>query len=299
MDQVKSIFSIKDLENLSGIKAHTIRIWEKRYDVLQPMRTDSNIRYYDLAALQKLLNITLLHNYGYKISKISKLEDSELNKMIRGIITEKSAKNHALNAFKMAMMNFDQALFLNTYNQLLGEKSFREVFFEVFIPLMEELGFLWQTDTITPAHEHFITFLIKQKLLIQTEKVQVKEPENLEKTFVLYLPVNEIHELGLMYLNFEILDKGFKAIYLGESVPADNLPALKKYYNNLVFVTYITVEPDKDEINPYLKNLTDLLITDEDDTEIWVLGRQVEFIKPIHHPKLKTFQSIKEFSRYL
>lgn len=299
MDQVKSIFSIKDLENLSGIKAHTIRIWEKRYDVLQPMRTDSNIRYYDLAALQKLLNITLLHNYGYKISKISKLEDSELNKMIRGIITEKSAKNHALNAFKMAMMNFDQALFLNTYNQLLGEKSFREVFFEVFIPLMEELGFLWQTDTITPAHEHFITFLIKQKLLIQTEKVQVKEPENLEKTFVLYLPMNEIHELGLMYLNFEILDKGFKAIYLGESVPADNLPALKKYYNNLVFVTYITVEPDKDEINPYLKNLTDLLITEEDDTEIWVLGRQVEFIKPNHHPKLKTFQSIKEFSRYL
>lgn len=299
MDQVKSIFSIKDLENLSGIKAHTIRIWEKRYDVLQPMRTDSNIRYYDLAALQKLLNITLLHNYGYKISKISKLEDSELNKMIRGIITEKSAKNHALNAFKMAMMNFDQALFLNTYNQLLGEKSFREVFFEVFIPLMEELGFLWQTDTITPAHEHFITFLIKQKLLIQTEKVQVKEPENLDKTFVLYLPVNEIHELGLMYLNFEILDKGFKAIYLGESVPADNLPALKKYYNNLVFVTYITVEPDKDEINPYLKNLTDLLITEEDDTEIWVLGRQVEFIKPNHHPKLKTFQSIKEFSRYL
>lgn len=299
MDQVKSIFSIKDLENLSGIKAHTIRIWEKRYDVLQPMRTDSNIRYYDLAALQKLLNITLLHNYGYKISKISKLEDSELNKMIRGIITEKSAKNHALNAFKMAMMNFDQALFLNTYNQILGEKSFREVFFEVFIPLMEELGFLWQTDTITPAHEHFITFLIKQKLLIQTEKVQVKEPENLEKTFVLYLPVNEIHELGLMYLNFEILDKGFKSIYLGESVPADNLPALKKYFNNLVFVTYITVEPDKDEINPYLKNLTELLITEEDDTEIWVLGRQVEFIKPNHHPKLKTFQSIKEFSRYL
>jgi DNA-binding transcriptional MerR regulator len=299
MDQVKSIFSIKDLENLSGIKAHTIRIWEKRYDVLQPMRTDSNIRYYDLAALQKLLNITLLHNYGYKISKISKLEDSELNKMIRGIITEKSAKNHALNAFKMAMMNFDQALFLNTYNQILAEKSFREVFFEVFIPLMEELGFLWQTDTITPAHEHFITFLIKQKLLIQTEKVQVKEPENLEKTFVLYLPVNEIHELGLMYLNFEILDKGFKSIYLGESVPADNLPALKKYFNNLVFVTYITVEPDKDEINPYLKNLTELLITEEDDTEIWVLGRQVEFIKPNHHPKLKTFQSIKEFSRYL
>ena len=173
MNNVKNVFSIKDLENLSGIKAHTIRIWEKRYDVLQPMRTETNIRTYDLASLQKLLNITLLHNYGYKISKISEYPPERIPELVKRIVSEKSAKSHAISDFKMAMMNFDQAKFLNTYDALLSNKSFKEVFYEVFVPLMDEIGLLWQASTITPAHEHFITYLIKQKLMVNTEKVQV------------------------------------------------------------------------------------------------------------------------------
>ena len=148
MNNVKSIFSIKDLENISGIKAHTIRIWEKRYNVLVPMRTDTNIRFYDLANLQKLLNITLLHNHGYKISRISKFSDEIIPEIVREIITGKSVKNHAISAFKIAMINFDQTLFFNTYNDLLSEKTFREVFYEVIIPLMNEIGLLWQAGTI-------------------------------------------------------------------------------------------------------------------------------------------------------
>lgn len=109
MNNVKSIFSIKDLENLSGIKAHTIRIWEKRYNILEPKRTDTNIRYYDLVSLQKLLNITLLHNHGYKISKISKLSADKLTIMVREIINDKSVKNHVINSFKIAMINFDRS----------------------------------------------------------------------------------------------------------------------------------------------------------------------------------------------
>src|SRR3970282_882472 len=173
INNVKSVFSIKDLENLSGIKAHTIRIWEKRYNVLKPMRTDTNIRLYDLASLQKLLNIVLLHDYGYKISKIASYSEDKIPSLVREIISSKNSKNHAISAFKMAMMNYDEELFLNTYNWLIAEKSFKEVFHEVFIPLLEELGLLWQTDTITPAHEHFISYLIKQKLLTNTEKLQV------------------------------------------------------------------------------------------------------------------------------
>ena len=169
MNNVKNVFSIKDLENLSGIKAHTIRIWEKRYNVLEPMRSDTNIRSYDIKNLQKLLNIVLLHNFGYKISKIATLDQAQINKLSSDIISEKSAKNHAISSFKMAMMNFDQSLFFNTYNQLLNEKTFQEVFYTVFIPLMNELGFLWQTETISPSHEHFITYLIKQKLLISND----------------------------------------------------------------------------------------------------------------------------------
>jgi methanogenic corrinoid protein MtbC1 len=293
MNSVKNIFSIKDLENLSGIKAHTIRIWEKRYNILEPMRTETNIRFYDLGSLQRLLNITLLHNHGYKISKISKIPPENIPTMVREIISDKSAKHHAINAFKIAMMNFDQALFFNTYNRLLAEKSFREVFNDVFIPLMNEIGLLWQTDTITPAHEHFITYLIKQKVLINTEKLQILLPKYTDKVFVLYLPLNEIHELGLMYLNYEIIFSGYKTIFLGESVPVDSLRHLKKYFENIVYVSYLTVEPNKEEINDYIRKIkTEVL---DENSEIWLIGRMVDYIDDTNiNNKIKIHHTISE-----
>lgn len=293
MNSVKNTFSIKDLENLSGIKAHTIRIWEKRYNVLEPMRTDTNIRFYDLAALQKLLNITLLHDYGYKISKISKMPQEKIPALVREIISEKSAKNHAISSFKLAMMNFDQTLFFNTYNTLLSEKSFREVFFEVFIPLMEEIGFLWQSETISPAHEHFISYLIKLKLLVNTEKIQSQEPTKTDKLFVLYLPMNEIHELGLMYLNYEILLSGYKTIYLGESVPTQSLMDLKKYFNDITYVCYMTVEPERSEVNQYIKNLKEQVL--DETSKLWLIGRMTEHIDQRNfNTKTCVFNSITE-----
>ena len=293
MNNVKNIFSIKDLENLSGIKAHTIRIWEKRYNVLEPTRTDTNIRLYDLASLQKLLNITLLHNHGYKISKISKYPPEKIPLLVREIISEKSAKSHAISAFKMAMMNFDHSLFFTTYNALLSEKSFTEVFYEVFIPLMTEMGLLWQTDTITPAHEHFISYLIKQKLLINTEKVQILEPTRTDKVFVLYLPMNEIHELGLMYVNYEILSHGYKTIYLGESVPTDSLRDLNKYFDSIVFVAYMTVQPDKEHVNEYVEEIQKTVL--KDDSEIWLIGRMIDEITPsTHNEATRVFASISD-----
>ncbi len=290
---VKSVFSIKDLENLSGIKAHTIRIWEKRYNVLEPMRTETNVRLYDLASLQKLLNITLLHDYGYKISKIASYPEEEIPVLVREIISEKSAKNHAISAFKMAMMNFDQELFFTTYAQLLSEKSFKEVFYQVFIPLMTEMGLLWQSDTISPAHEHFISYLIKQKLLINTEKLQVLRPTRTDKVFVLSLPMNEVHELGLMYLNYETLLHGYKTIYLGESVPIESLTDLKKHFESIVFVSYLTVQPDKDSVNDYVNKMIAELC--DENTELWYVGRMVEFIKQDgFSDKIKIFNTIDD-----
>ena len=299
MNNVKNVFSIKDLENLSGIKAHTIRIWEKRYDVLEPMRSDTNIRSYDIKNLQKLLNIVLLHNYGYKISKISKLSQTEINKLVNNIVSEKSAKNHAISTFKMAMMNFDQSLFFNTYNQLLSEKSFREVFYTVFIPLMQEIGFLWQTQTISPAHEHFISYLIKQKLLINTERVQILEPTKTDNVFVLFLPLNEVHELGLMYLNYEILLKGYQTIYLGESIPTESLLDLKNYYEKITFVSYLTVEPNQDEIDNYISDIQTKLL-DNTNHELLLLGRLTQFITSKTLSKnIHIFNSIEELSNTL
>lgn len=293
MNNVKNVFSIKDLENLSGIKAHTIRIWEKRYDILQPMRTDTNIRLYDLASLQKLLNITLLHDYGYKISKIATYPQEKIPSLVREIISSKTAKSHAISAFKMAMMNFDQELFFNTYNWLIADKSFKEIFHEVFIPLMNELGLLWQSDTITPAHEHFISYLIKQKLLVNTEKLQVLKLTKFDKVFVLSLPMNEIHELGLMYLNYEILLNGYKTIYLGESMPIENLKDLKKHFDSIVFVSYMTVQPERDSVNEYVTKMIDELV--DDTTELWFTGRLTEFIKKEGlSDKICIFDSISE-----
>jgi DNA-binding transcriptional MerR regulator len=292
MNNVKNVFSIKDLENLSGIKAHTIRIWEKRYNVLEPMRTDTNIRLYDLASLQKLLNITLLHDFGYKISKISKYPPETIPALVREIVTNKTAKSHAISEFKIAMMNFDQELFFNTYDWLTKEKSFQEIFYDVFLPLMNEMGMLWQTDTITPSHEHFITFLIKQKLLIQTEQLQIRKPTKTDKVFVLSLPMNEIHELGLMYLNYEILTKGYKTIYLGESVPIDSLKYLKNHFESIVFVSYLTVQPDKDNVNEYITEMKQVL--ESDTTSLWFIGRMVAHIDPaIVDEKMQVFQSIE------
>ncbi len=299
MNNVKNIFTIKDLENLSGIKAHTIRRWEKRYNILQPMRTDTNIRYYDLAGLQKLLNITLLHNHGYKISRIAGFPEDKIPQLVNEIISDKSVKNHAINAFKVAMMNFDQKLFFDTYNDLLGNKTFKQVFHEVFIPLMNEIGLLWQTDTLNPTHEHFISYLIKQKLLINTEKVQILEPTKRDKVFVLYLPLNEIHELGLMYLNYELLLSGYKTIYLGESIPAENLIDLKKNFENIVFLSYITVQPTCEEINDYITTINSCLLND-DNTSLWLLGRMTAHIETENLNKnIFIFQSIEEVVNHL
>lgn len=293
MNNVKSVFSIKDLENLSGIKAHTIRIWEKRYNILVPMRSETNIRNYDLLNLQKLLNIVLLHEYGYKISRIAEHSSEKIASLVRGIVSEKSSKNHAINAFKMAMINFDQALFFNTYNNLLSEKTFREVFYEVVVPLMNEIGLLWQSGTISPAQEHFISYLIKQKLLINTEKIQILEPTRTDKIFVLYLPENEIHELGLMYLNYEMLLNGYKTIYLGESVPIDSLKFMKNYFDNIVYVSYITVEPNKDIINDYVNKISHEIL--DSSSQIWFIGRMTEAIKKVGlSPKISIFDSISE-----
>lgn len=292
MNNIKNVFSIKDLENLSGIKAHTIRIWEKRYNVLEPMRTETNIRSYDLVNLQKLLNITLLHQYGYKISVISKLPPKRIPELVNEIVSEKSAKTHAISAFKMAMINFDQRLFITTYNRLLSEKTFSEVFYDVLIPLINEIGLLWQTDTINPSHEHFISYLIKHKLIANIEKIQALEQTKTDKIFVLYLPDNEIHELGLLYVNYELMLKGYKTIYLGQSIPLNNLLDIKKYYSDIVYVCYATVEPNKSYITNYVAEIQKQIL--DNNTKLWLIGRQTENLKEDNLKNVKIFNSIEQ-----
>ncbi len=295
MNNIKSTFSIKDLENLSGIKAHTIRIWEKRYDLLEPMRTDTNIRLYDIKNLQKLLNVKLLTDFGYKISKISKLNQEEIEKYVLKIQTEKTVNSHLLSNFKMAMLNFDQSLFAKTYNELIIGKSFSTVFCETFIPLLEEVGILWSTNTITPAHEHFISHLIKHKILIEIEKYQLQQNEISDKTYVLYLPFNELHELGLLFLHHEIVTNGHHSVYLGRSLPIENLIDLNNHFKKITFITYLTVEPSEDEIEEYFNDFNDTILKDNSN-ELLLFGRKTMNINNIKlPPKIKIVGNVLDF----
>jgi DNA-binding transcriptional MerR regulator len=276
MDNIKQDFTIKDLENISGIKAHTIRIWEKRYNLLEPKRTDTNIRYYSHQNLQKLLNVVLLSKNNYKISKIAKMSEEEVLLQSRGVAFATATNDEAINAFKLSMFQFDKVLFNSTYHKLLSKKSFKEIFKDVFIPFLQHVGLLWQTDTLLPAHEHFISNLIAQKIHINTENLEhgIKESE---KTYVLFLPENEIHDLGLLYLNYELVLRGNQTIYLGQNLPVDNLNYFFKLKKNLCFVTSLTVQPYDDRIHEYFEEIENLL--KKTNHEFIALGRKTSIIK--------------------
>lgn len=273
MRNIKQNFSIKDLELLSGIKAHTIRMWEKRYGILNPDRTDSNIRTYDISGLQKILNVAFLNENGYKISRISEMNNNEVSDLVQRITTSKSNYDRAIKSFKVAMMNFDQPLFLKTYEGLTSKKTFQEIFNDVFIPLMYEIGILWQAGTISPAHEQFITNLVKQKLFINIEMLQVSQPSRDDRVFVLFLPEEEIHDIGLYYLNYELLAYGYKVIFLGHSLPLEDLDFLSTLYDEVTFVTYLTVKPDN--VEDLVEKLHQKTITNT-NSEYWLLGRKAK-----------------------
>ena len=298
MDRVKNSFTIKNLEHLSGIKAHTIRIWEKRYNLFEPQRTESNIRMYDLENLQKLLNVTLLYKNGYKISKIAALSQHEVTENVHNLTINKTADDWSIGLLKLAMINFDQRLFTKTFNELLDQFSFREVFKNVFIPLMNELGVLWQTNSISPSHEHFITSLVKQKIHSMCEELQLQETRRNDRRFVLYLPDNEIHELGLLYLQYEVLNSGFQCVFLGQSVPIESLKNLVDIGEPITFLSYFTIEPIQEKIDAYLNTFSSEII-ENIECDLWVLGYQVQFIKEELPKKVRTFKSIDEVTDML
>lgn len=294
MNNIKSSFSIKDLENLSGIKAHTIRIWEKRYHLLEPERTDTNIRTYSLENLQKLLNVSYLNNNGYKISKIASLKIGEIPNIVNEISKKNNIQNAAINDFKLAMLNFDQVRFYEIYNNLSKEKSFKEIFYEVFIPLLTEIGMLWQTDIINPAHEHFITTFIRQKILVNTELIQAELKSTYKKSFVLYLPDNEIHELGLMFINYLLVSKGYQTIFLGQSIPIENLKALTNFNEEVIFISYFTIKPEKDDLLIYIEDFQSKILLNS-NTKLWIFGKMLEHLDPKKLPNnITTFKSIDD-----
>lgn len=296
MSNIKSVFTIKDLENLSGIKAHTIRIWERRHDILKPSRSQTNIRYYDAENLQKLLNVVLLVKYGIKLTRLGGMNQQEIESLVIDVRSAKYDKNHVSHQFKVAMMSFNQKLFMDTYETLLTRRSFRQVFLDYFMPLLDDIGILWQTRTITPAHEHFISALIRSKIIAHTDALAVQTAKN-DVVYALFLPMGEIHELGLLYLNYELLHNGMRTIYLGENMPVESLEQFKMQFPVVRFITYATVAPAKSEFPGYLAAFQTKVLGP--GCTLWVLGALAQQ-QPEHPDKrIRFFESVQEVLREL
>jgi hypothetical protein len=247
------------------------------------------------------LNVTLLYNHGFKISKIASLNEEEIPELVRSIALKSNSEQVAINAFKLSMINFDYDLFDTNYNEILQHHDFQYVFLNVFMPLMRELGILWQTGAISPSHEHFITNLVKQKIHLQTENLQRKKPQRSDHPiFVIFLPENEIHELGVLYLNYLILNSGFRTIFLGQSLQISSLETLYSYNSKFYFVTYLTVEPNKEEIMPFLTSFHQNLLEDRDSKLLLFGPQQIEIDTDKLPGQIELFRSVESFiAKYL
>ena len=215
-------YSIKDIEHLSGIKAHTLRIWEKRYGIIEPKRTETNIRYYDDNDLKKILNISVLNRHGLKISNIAGLKDSQLTEKILELTMGDPDFSDHIESLIISMIDYDKPKFDKLFNKSILTHGLEASIKKVIIPFFQKIGVLWQTGNISPTQEHFISNLVRQKIIAAIEDLPLYINKH-SKTIVFFLPNNEWHELSLLFYSYLALKRGHNTIYLGSSVPTEGL----------------------------------------------------------------------------
>lgn len=247
-------FTIKDLENISGIKAHTIRIWEQRYQFLKPNRTDTNIRYYSNDELKKLLNIALLNKYGYKISHIGKMAELELREKILALPNQEAQQERIINDLIQCMVDMDIDRLENILDSYIKSRGVERTITQIIFPYMEKIGILWLTNHINPAQEHLVSNIIRQKLILGIEKVNSSIKVN--KTVLLFLPESEYHELGLLFIQYLLKSRGATVIYLGASIPIDDVLYVVESKNPDYLYTHLTSVGHKFNFEKFMQTLT-------------------------------------------
>ena len=220
-------FSIKDLENLSGIKAHTIRIWEQRYSFLKPQRSKSNIRFYGNEELKTILNIALLNKYGFKISHIDKMSPDEVREKIVALSYVEAFQERFINELLKFMIDLDADNFEVTLNTYIKSKGIEKAINQLIFPFLEKIGILWLTNHMNAAQEHLASNIIRQKLIVGIESITPVTQNS--KCVLLFLPEGEHHELGLLYLHYLLKSRDIPVLYLGSNVP----------FKDLEFVAYL------------------------------------------------------------
>ncbi len=214
------VYSINDIEKLSGVKAHTLRIWEKRYGIIQPKRTKTNIRYYLDEDLKHVLNIALLNKKGIKISKIAKMPEQEIKKKVAELSDIGTEFEDYLDSLTLSLLELDEQKFNRILDSNIKQKGLERTMMEVIYPLLDKLGLMWITGSINGAHERFVRGHIRQKIIANTDKIE-SDPK--KPTFIIYLPENEDQELSLLFAHFLIKQTGFKVINLGLHTPVKDL----------------------------------------------------------------------------
>ncbi|MEB2779376.1 MerR family transcriptional regulator [Algoriphagus sp. C2-6-M1] len=260
-----SNYSIKDLEQLSGIKAHTLRIWEQRYKLLNPKRTDTNIRYYDDEDLKLILNVAMLNTHGIKISKIAAMSGTEISEEIIRLTDQSLDHNDQIQALTICMIEMDEDRFEKILSTNIIKLGFEDTILKVVYPFLTKIGILWLTGAITPAQEHFISNLIRQKLIVA---IDGEVGKGLGKTFMLFLPEGELHEISLLFSSYLIKKHGHKVIYLGQSTPNADLVSVYKMQKPDYLLTIITSSPTGEKVQEYL----DMLGKEFSDAKVFVSG---------------------------
>lgn len=267
-----SKYSIKDLEKLSGIKAHTLRAWEQRYGLIEPKRTETNIRYYIDEHLKKILNIAVLVKSGMRISKVAELSSQDLRAAVIDAGRYQGNYESQVNAFKIAMLEYDEYLFDSIFNKCLIQFGTEETLTKILGTFIQEIGLLWQAGAINVSNEHFISNLVKQKLFSIIDQTIIPQKKDSRKSFVLYLPADELHELGLLYLYYYLKKSGHRVIYLGQSVPIEYLKEVSNKTDVDRFISVFTTAPHFEEIDLYFEKIGEMF--DEENYRFFLTGIQ-------------------------
>ncbi len=286
-----SQFRISELEGFSGVKAHTIRIWEKRYNLLEPDRTGSNYRTYSLNDLTTILNVAFLVDHGTKISKVAAMTPEQRAARVRELSTAKSEMGDTLNSLKVAMLSFDETLFREASSACQRKEGFHALVEGVYVPLLEHIGHLWHSGTICPSQEHFVSNLIRQRIVAETDALPLARTN--DRLYVLFLPDQEIHELGLLYANYLLRSFGRRTIYLGQSVPSDDLHQIAGLFTGpITYIGFITSFPAADRLQHFMNALRTQI--PDPQHHFWFTGSQVNRAEGLVPPEgFRVFPHIK------
>jgi DNA-binding transcriptional MerR regulator len=266
-----AIYSIKDLENLSGIKAHTLRIWEQRYGILNPIRTETNIRTYSDEELKRVLNIALLQDKGgFKISAIANMSEAEMASHILHLSESQFDFPDQIQALTLAMMDLDEAKFQLLTKNMIQAHGFESYMLDVIYPFMRRLGTLWLSGSVGPAQEHFISHLIRQKLVASIDAQDLSLKPDAKK-FLLYLPEGELHEIGLLFANYVFRARKHSVVYLGQSLPYEELLLAYEIHQPDYIFSVFTSEPNVELIDNYVAQMA----KDLPNAQVLLTGYQI------------------------